>query len=1070
MGKELSRSNLDASGTLRSEVIGALGDFANTRQLNAGTAWPANCTCSAGQGQVRVRDETMPQIAQWEAEKVRPFFFEQEGQTLDPSDWESFRTQAHRMLDDILDYVRNIRQRPVWQPIPDEVRERFRDTVPVGPSSLAEVHQEFMGYILPFVAGNVHPGFMGWVHGGGTSVGMLAEMLAAGLNANVGGRDQVPIEVERQIARWMQGIFGFPENATGLFVTGTSMANFIAVVIARDAELGCDVRSLGVAAKSKRLTAYSSTAVHACVGKAMDLCGVGSDALRLVPTDNRRRINLAALGNAIKKDREAGFQPFLVVGTAGTVDTGAIDDLAGLADVARCEKLWFHVDGAYGALAMLAPDLAPKLLGIERADSLAFDFHKWGQVPYDAGFVLVRDGTLHRNAFAASSAYLRRETRGLAAGSSWPCDYGPDLSRGFRALKTWFTLKVYGTAVIGSTISRTCALARYLEHRIANTPELELLAPVELNIVCFRYRADDSDRVNAEIVVGLQESGSVAPSTTIIDGRVAIRVAIVNHRTGEADINLLIERTLALGRSMSKDSSVADRPALKTIVAEPPPRVTWESELQEVESQLASDPSSVDLRFRRASLLSELGRLGAAGIDYVKVLEREPYHVAALNNLGSVLIAQGHREAARVAYKEAVTRHPNDPTSRVNFGNFLLEETQRLAVYKQGREALLQLKREAREHFEQALRVRADCEKAHEGLSYILGDLGDEQKAAWHRREAFRNRCLIPLPYRGGRAPVPVLQLVSTTGGNVRLEAFLDSRIFQTFLVLPEFYDPKTPLPVHQLVINGIGDAEVSSGALAAARSVLALTTAPVINPPAAVAATSRANNAKRFSSLPGVVTPLTATLPRERLSGSDAANTLARHGFGFPLLLRVPGFHTGQHFLRVESIEALPGALAELPSEELIVMQYLDARGPDGKTRKYRVMMIDGQILPVHVAISSQWKLHYFTAEMADNPDHRAEDAAFLEDMPRALGPLAMNALARIQSMLGLDYGGIDFGLNAKGEILVFEVNAAMVVNPPESDERWNYRRPACKRIYAAVRKMLMERASTNPIELQNP
>ena len=468
-------------------------------------------------------------------------------QTLDPSDWESFRAQSHRMLDDMLDYTENIRQRPVWQPIPHDVRARFRGPVPRGPSSLAEIHDRFMSDILPFAAGNAHPGFMGWVHGGGTPVGMLGEMLAAGLNANLGGRDQVPIEVERQIARWMREIFHFPESATGLFVTGTSMANFIAVIIARDVALGFDARVQGVAAKSKPLTAYASTAVHGCLGKAMDLCGLGSDALRLLPTDDRQRIDLATLEDAIEKDREAGLQPFLLVGNAGTADIGAIDDLASLADLARREKLWFHVDGAYGALAMLAPDLAPKLLGIERADSLAFDFHKWGQVPYDAGFILVRDGLLHRNAFATSPPYLRRETRGLAAGTPWPCDYGPDLSRGFRALKTWFTLKVHGTEAIGSAISRTCSLARYLEKRIANTPELELLAPVELNIVCFRYRADDSDSVNARIVVELQESGSVAPSTTIVGGRLAIRAAIVNHRTGQGEIDALLERTLILG-------------------------------------------------------------------------------------------------------------------------------------------------------------------------------------------------------------------------------------------------------------------------------------------------------------------------------------------------------------------------------------------------------------------------------------------------------------------------------------------------------------------------------------------
>ena len=988
-----------------------------------------------------------------------------EAQTLDPSDWEGFRAQAHGMLDDMLDYTQNIRQRPVWQPIPDEVRAHFRGgRVPVTSSPLADVHQEFMNYILPFAVGNVHPGFMGWVHGGGTAVGMLAEMLAAGLNANVGGRDQIPVEVERQIAGWMQQIFGFPEGANGLFVTGTSMANFIAVVIARDAALGFDVRAKGVAGKSHQLTAYGSTAVHGCIGKAMDLCGVGSTALRVVPSDNRYRMDIKALEAAIKKDREAGFNPFLVVGTAGTVDTGAIDDLAALADLAHREKLWFHVDGAYGALAMLAQDLAPRLAGIERADSLAFDFHKWGQVPYDAGFILVRDGALQKEAFAASSAYLKRNTRGLAAGSQWPCDYGPDLSRGFRALKTWFTLKVYGTRAMGSVISRTCSLARYLEQRIKNTRELELLAPVELNIVCFRYRANDSDGLNATLVAELQESGTVAPSTTTIDGRLAIRAAIVNHRTDQADIDRLLDRTLALGRSLAKDHDDTGAMTPKGVSASSP-WAKWEAELEQVERALASNPDSIDLRIRRAVLFSELGRLLEARNEYIKVLEREPYHLAALNNLGSVLMATGFRSAARIAFKEATLRHPDDTVSRMNYSYALLEECEYLTAHGRDEESL-QLKREAREHFEQALRIKPDYEKAHEGLSYILDDLGEQQKGEWHRRQAFQQRPMIALPYRGGSTPLPVLQLTATTGGNVRLQRFLDDRIFQTFVVLPEFYDSKTPLPAHRLVINAIGDTEVSSEALAAAQRMLALTTAPVINPPTAVLATSRSNNAKRFSGLPGVVTPITATLPQAQLSGSEAKTILASHGFVFPLLLRAPGFHTGQHFVRAETLDALPAALVDLPGEELIVMQYLDARGPDGKTRKYRAMMIDGQIYPLHVAISSHWKIHYFTAEMADNPEHRAEDAAFLERMPSIIGPLAMNALQRIQSTLGLDYAGIDFGLNAKGEVLLFEANATMVVNPPDPDVRWSYRLPAYQRIYAAVQKMLIERASLAVID----
>ena len=451
------------------------------------------------------------------------------------------------MLDDILDYIENIRERPVWQPIPESVRGRFRAGIPAEPTDLAAVHDEFMRHILPYATGNTHPGFMGWVHGGGNLPGMLAEMLAAGLNANLGGRDHMPIEVERQIMHWLRQLFEFPDSASGLFVTGTSMANLLGVLIARTHALGVDVRRTGVASSGKRLVAYTSAAAHGCIAQAMDLSGLGIAALRLLPTDDHHQIEIAALTEAIARDRKAGLTPFLVVGTAGTVDTGAIDDLAALAGIARKEKLWFHVDGAIGALAIMAPDIAPRLTGIQLADSIALDFHKWGQVPYDAGFILVRDGALHRDTFASPAAYLRRETRGLAAGALWPCDFGPDLSRGFRALKTWFTLKVYGTDTLGAMISRTCELARYLEIKVATSRELELLAPVSLNIVCFRHRGDDPDRLNAKIVADLHESGIAAPSTTIIGDRLAIRAAIVNHRTEPRDIDALLKAVLKFG-------------------------------------------------------------------------------------------------------------------------------------------------------------------------------------------------------------------------------------------------------------------------------------------------------------------------------------------------------------------------------------------------------------------------------------------------------------------------------------------------------------------------------------------
>jgi len=467
---------------------------------------------------------------------------------LDPDDWPALRSQAHRMLDDMLDYVEHIRTRPVWQPMDGELRSRFRADLPLQPADLEEVHREFLRDVLPYSTGNVHPGFMGWVHGGGTVVGMLAEMLAGGLNANCGGRDHAPIEVERQITEWVRRWFGFPAGASGLFVTGTSLANFVAVLVARRWAQGAMVRRSGDPG-AQRLTAYASAAAHACVARALDYAGLGTDALRRVPVGGDQRIDVDALRRTVAADRSAGRHPFMLIGTAGTVDTGAIDDLASLAELAAQERLWFHVDGAFGALGVLSPTIAPRLAGIERADSLALDFHKWGQVPYDAGFVLVRDGVLHRETFAAPADYLRHETRGLAGGEFWPNDYGPDLSRGFRALKTWFTLKVYGADALGGAIERSCRVARHLADRIAAEPRLELAAPVPLNIVCFRYLADPSDALNAAIVADVQESGVAAPSTTRIGGRLVIRAAIFNHRTRERDVDDLLDAVLRAGSS-----------------------------------------------------------------------------------------------------------------------------------------------------------------------------------------------------------------------------------------------------------------------------------------------------------------------------------------------------------------------------------------------------------------------------------------------------------------------------------------------------------------------------------------
>jgi aromatic-L-amino-acid/L-tryptophan decarboxylase len=954
------------------------------------------------------------------------------------------------MLDDMLGYMETMREFPVWQVIPDEVRARFREDLPAQPTPLAQVHAEFMSTILPFAARNAHPGFLGWVQGGGTAVGMLAEMLAAGLNANAGGRDQIPLEVENQVTHWMRALFDFPPAASGLFVTGTSMANLLAILIARDARLGPDVRRHGVAACAQKLTAYASSAVHGSVGRALDFAGLGSEALRMVAVDGRQRIDLAALEQAICADRTRGFTPFLVVGTAGTVDTGAIDNLDGIAELAARYQLWFHVDGAYGALAMLAPELAPRLKGIGRADSLAFDFHKWAQVPYDAGFILVREG--QQQTFASSCAYLMREQRGMSAGSPWPCDLGPDLSRGFRALKTWATLKVYGMDAIGAVIQHSCELARDLESRILGSTELELMAPVELNIVCFRYRfADDelADQLNRQIVIQLQESGAVAPSATIVGGRLSIRAAMVNHRTSQTEMDTLVAAVLVAGRALCP--------------AEPPKWQPWlerDSRIQRLDAQLSpvgdlQKDVAVALRFERATLLVEMGRNQEARSDHLAVLELEPAHRLNLFGLGRLLVSMGQRKAAQMVYAEGVRYYPGDVALRVNLGSVLLE-TDHPA--------------EARSHYEAALAIDPEFLQAHGGMYYALTRLGEPELARLHQEKAFRAKALFPSSYRGHAEPIPVLLLVSSTGGNTPIEKLVDERIFQTYVVVADFYDTETPLPLHRLVINGIGDCDAAGQALLAAEALLAFTSAPVLNHPAAVRATGRCENASRWQKLPGITAPATVTFPHALLAGQHGATALAGRGLTFPLLLRTPGFHGGQHFVRVESVAGLADGVAELGgpgcgAAEVMAIEYLDARGADGWVRKYRAMMVGGQLYPLHLAISQQWKVHYFSADMRDRAEHRAEEAKFLADMPGVLGANAMAALEQLSAAIGLDYGGVDFALGERGEILLFEANATMVVEQPDGDPRWDYRRAAVERIHAAVRDLLLASAGVVPV-----
>jgi aromatic-L-amino-acid decarboxylase len=474
--------------------------------------------------------------------------------SLDPKDWDSFRASAHAALDDAIDYLRTVRERPVWQPVPERAREALNEPLPLAGRPLAGVYADFKERILPYDTGNIHPRFFGWVHGAGLASGIISEMLAAAMNSNCGGRNHGAIYVENAVIRWFKELFEFPATASGLLVSGTSMANLVGMAVARNSRSEGDVRHAGLRAYPRGLVAYASAETHDSVVKAMEVLGLGSNSLRKISVRSDFSMDVEKLRRTIADDRNAGLEPFCVVGCAGTVNTGAIDPLDELASLCADERLWFHVDGAFGALAFASESLRPRFAGLERADSLGFDFHKWPQVQYDAGCILVRRGDLHRAAFSMRPAYLHHVDRGLGSGEDWPCDYGPELSRGFRALKIWFALREHGMHRLAAVVERNCEQARHLAERIATTSALELLAPVSLNIVCFRFRAPgladaELDALNEEIVADVQESGVAAPSTTRVRGRLAIRVNITNHRTLFSDLYVLLDAVLAAGRA-----------------------------------------------------------------------------------------------------------------------------------------------------------------------------------------------------------------------------------------------------------------------------------------------------------------------------------------------------------------------------------------------------------------------------------------------------------------------------------------------------------------------------------------
>jgi len=471
---------------------------------------------------------------------------------LDP---EAVRELGRRAADLVAAHRAGLLGRPVFGKVGAGAAV-FDEPLPEEGLSAEDVLQAVRDHVLTHPFGNSHPRFFAFINATADPLGTVADYLAAAMNSNCWGGDHSAIHVEDRVVRWIAGILGLPKAAEGILTSGGSMANFTALAVARRAKAP-EVREEGFGGTAP-LVVYVSDEVHNCVDKAVDLLGIGWKQLRKVPTDDRFRIRVDLLKAAIAGDRRAGRRPAILVGNAGTVNTGAIDPLDELADVCASEDLWFHVDGAYGALASISPRLRPLFAGLERADSVAADPHKWLYVPYEAGAVLVREPGRMADAFRRPAPYLVHDPDSPVLGPALFNERGPELSRGFKALKVWMGLKRHGRRGYADAIEHDVAMARFLADQVRGREDFELLAEPVLSIVGFRYRPagwtrgeTDLDRLNRRIVNRLIASGAFFLAPTILKGRTAMRTAIVNFRTREDDLRALLDEAARAGRELA---------------------------------------------------------------------------------------------------------------------------------------------------------------------------------------------------------------------------------------------------------------------------------------------------------------------------------------------------------------------------------------------------------------------------------------------------------------------------------------------------------------------------------------
>ncbi|BAU53889.1 pyridoxal phosphate-dependent decarboxylase family protein [Mucilaginibacter gotjawali] len=476
---------------------------------------------------------------------------------LDPADWNDIKTLGYQIIDDMVGYLKNIGDRPAWTPIPQQVKEEFKKPLPQTGTDIFTIYEEFKQNILPYPAGNIHPKFFAWVQGTGTPMGALADLLAGVMNSNATIGDQSALYVDKQVIDWCKELMNYPADGSGILVSGGSIANITGLIVARNTIIA-NAKNAGVYAANGKLTAYCSSETHNCLGKAAEVIGIGSDQLRKIPVDKRFQIDIEALKSKIREDKAKGFIPFCIIGNAGTVNTGAIDPLDDLLQIAREENIWFHIDGAFGALAKLSPAYQQQLKAIEQADSVAFDLHKWMYMQYEVGCVLFKNAAAHRAAFATAVNYLTAHERGLAGGPETISNYGMELSRGFKALKVWMSLKEHGLEKYSEMITQNINQAFYLGEQAKQHTQLELMAEVTMNIVCFRFNPGSLDTeqlniLNKELLMRMHEAGIAAPSYTLLNGNYVIRAAITNHRTRKVHLDEMVAGTIRIGDALMKE-------------------------------------------------------------------------------------------------------------------------------------------------------------------------------------------------------------------------------------------------------------------------------------------------------------------------------------------------------------------------------------------------------------------------------------------------------------------------------------------------------------------------------------